>query len=101
VQYACTRCGTVSDQRLCPQHRPTFKQRRGISSGRKAHELNQAALRRDGYRCTWVENGRRCTETTNLEVDHRVSIANGGTWALSNLQTLCHDHHVEKGQGDG
>jgi 5-methylcytosine-specific restriction endonuclease McrA len=98
--YACTVCGTVSDEPRCPAHRPNYKQRRGISSGRRAQQLNAAALRRDGYRCTWIEDGRRCTETRNLEVDHRVEVVKGGTWDLTNLQTLCHDHHLLKGQRD-
>lgn len=101
VDHACTVCGVISDRPRCPAHRKNYQQRRGISSGRKAQELNAAALRRDGYRCTWTTDGRRCTETRNLEVDHRVSIVNGGTWELANLQTLCHKHHVEKGKADG
>jgi hypothetical protein len=39
--------------------------------------------RRDGFHC------RRCHNTYNLEIDHSIAIANGGTNALPNLQLLC------------
>ena len=57
--------------------------------------------RRDGDRCTWVYllDGERvrCGETARLEVDH---IRNDDNHSMSNLRTLCHDHHAQKTQGE-
>lgn len=51
--------------------------------------------RRDGYRCTWVENGARCDGPAD-EVDHVVEVSEGGTDADENLRSLCADHHRRK-----
>ena len=48
--------------------------------------LRHEALVRDGYRC--LECGASNKETS-LEVDHIISVAQGGTDELHNLQTLC------------
>lgn len=54
---------------------------------------------RDGHQCKWPGG---CSATTNLEVHHLISVAEGGGDDLSNLITLCHHHHVmaTKGSGD-
>lgn len=38
---------------------------------------------RDGFRCV------TCGSTADLEVDHIIPVAKGGTRAMDNLQTLC------------
>ena len=49
------------------------------------------ALKRDDYKCV------KCGETTSLEVDHIVEVADGGPqFELSNLQTLCKKCHLKK-----
>jgi 5-methylcytosine-specific restriction endonuclease McrA len=49
---------------------------------------------RDGERCTYVgPNGRRCTATTNLQIDHVVPFARGGTHEANNLRLLCAEHN--------
>lgn len=45
---------------------------------------------RDGGRCVV------CGATTELEVDHRVALENGGDNSASNLATLCDPCHKEK-----
>ena|SRR5437868_8021469 len=50
---------------------------------------------RDGHRCTWIEDGQRCTGTAD-EVDHILEFADGGTDDDSNLRSLCIDHHRRK-----
>ena len=58
---------------------------------------------RDECRCTYVSpDGVRCTETTNLEVDHKKPFSLGGTHELPNLRLLCKAHnqlHAEKTLG--
>ena len=50
----------------------------------------KAALARDGYGC------QECAATDALECHHIEPRAQGGTHALTNLQTLCRDHHKAK-----
>ena len=57
-----------------------------------AHVI-RAVHRRDGDRCSWKENGRRCPNTKRLEFDHIVPVARGGKSTVSNLRTLCGAHN--------
>lgn len=55
---------------------------------------HDAALARDGHRCVI------CGDPEDLEVHHLVPVGRAGyghgcQHHLVNLQTLCHDHHVE------
>lgn len=61
------------------------------------NSLKAQAKRRANYRCQWVVDGIRCTNTTSLEVDHIVA---GDNHALSNLQVLCTTHHTRKTQAE-
>ena len=53
--------------------------------------VRDAVLKRDNYRCV------KCGSTRNLEIDHKVSLANGGTNHIDNLQTYCKDCNRRKG----
>ena len=53
--------------------------------------VRDAVLKRDNYRCV------KCGSTQNLEIDHKVSLADGGTNHIDNLQTLCQDCNRRKG----
>ena len=53
--------------------------------------VREAVFKQDNYRCV------KCGSTKNLEVDHKVSLANGGTNHISNLQTHCRDCNRRKG----
>ena len=53
--------------------------------------VREAVFKQDNYRCV------KCGSTKNLEVDHKVSLANGGTNKMANLQTLCQDCNRRKG----
>ena len=53
--------------------------------------VREAVFKRDNYCCV------KCGSTKNLEVDHKVSLANGGTNKMANLQTLCQDCNRRKG----
>jgi hypothetical protein len=47
--------------------------------------------------CCYQHNGRRCESRFQLQIDHIISLANGGTNAVSNLQLLCRRHNQMKG----
>ena len=53
--------------------------------------IREAVFKRDNYRCV------NCGSTKNLEVDHKVPLANGGTNEMANLQTHCRDCNRRKG----
>lgn len=55
-------------------------------------------LQRDSYRCTWIENNRRCPVKIDLEVDHRIP---GDDHSDANLRTLCKGHHSRKSAREG
>ena len=49
---------------------------------------------RDGFRCAFVgADGRRCTETVALQVDHVRPVARGGASTANNLRILCVQHN--------
>ncbi|UQI44645.1 HNH endonuclease [Streptomyces sp. HU2014] len=54
------------------------------------HSRRATVLARDRFTC------QRCGSKTELEVDHLVPIAKGGTWELSNLWVLCATCHRQK-----
>lgn len=54
-----------------------------------------AVYTRDGSRCTFVgDSGQRCRATRNLQIDHKVPFALGGSNELSNLRLLCAAHNM-------
>ena len=54
-------------------------------------------LERDGYRCTELTDGERCTEPAT-DVDHRTP---GDDHSLPNLRALCRWHHARKSSSEG
>lgn len=56
--------------------------------------VRRAVYERDGHRCTFAaENGRRCSATRLLELDHIVPVARGGKSDVSNLRVRCLAHN--------
>ena len=54
---------------------------------------------RDGHRCTFVAaDGTRCTSRHDLEIDHVVPWALGGTHEPSNLRVLCAVHNRRRAE---
>jgi 5-methylcytosine-specific restriction endonuclease McrA len=54
---------------------------------------------RDGFRCTYVAaDGRRCSATVALQVDHIRPIARGGASTVDNLRILCAQHNRLEGE---
>lgn len=60
--------------------------------------IKRRIKRRDGYRCTWVdEDGQRCTALAT-DVDH---IVRGDDHSDANLRALCGPHHASKSGQEG
>ena len=79
----------------------TFYRDRGIwdaicrvERGKVSNKLRFAVYQRDGYRCRYCH---RSQKQAYLEVDHIIPISKGGKSTMDNLQTLCHDCNVKKG----
>jgi 5-methylcytosine-specific restriction endonuclease McrA len=72
----------------------------GDRSTAPAREHIPAAVRRevwkrDGGRCAWTRaDGRRCTSTWKLELDHIDAVARGGAATVDNLRLACRAHNV-------
>jgi 5-methylcytosine-specific restriction endonuclease McrA len=71
----------------------------GTSSVKNGKRYVPAAVRddvfvRDGFRCTFVgPDGRRCTASVCLQVDHVNPVARGGASTRDNLRILCAAHN--------
>jgi HNH endonuclease len=68
---------------------------RGCSSARRIPAAVRRAVReRDGGQCAFVsDSGKRCTERTMLEYDHKDPIARRGVTTVENLRLLCRAHN--------
>jgi hypothetical protein len=78
--------------------RESGKQKAGDKTSTSERYIPQAirdeVYRRDENRCTYVsKNGRRCTATAGLQVDHIKPIARGGKTTIDNLRLLCAQHN--------
>lgn len=66
------------------------------TSTRERHRRRQSlsnrvkflVLRRDNYRCQLC--GRKAIDGVQIDIDHKVALANGGTNDIENLWALCH-----------
>jgi hypothetical protein len=59
----------------------------------------RAVSERDGRQCTFEgPNGRRCTERSDLELDHVIPFARGGQTTVENLRLLCHEHNQHEAE---
>lgn len=64
-----------------------------VERAKVSNELRQEIFERDGYTCVICGS----TEKESLEIDHIMPIAKGGKTEPDNLQTLCHDCNIRKG----
>lgn len=71
-------------------------------SGREpiAPKLRFQILKRDGYRCQLCGASSADSEAVRLEIDHKVSVAKGGSNGPENLWTLCRECNAGKGSSD-
>ena len=58
-----------------------------------------AVFARDKGRCTFIgSTGKRCDATHNLQIDHIVPYARGGTNRIDNLRLLCERHNKHEAE---
>ena len=70
------------------------KERRNLRTRVVPASVKQAVVKRDNCQCTYRSpDGRRCTETHYLELDHIVPFAAGGLTTEENLRLLCPAHN--------
>ncbi len=59
-----------------------------------SNEVKRDVYERDGGRCTFTSaDGTRCTARMDLEWEHVVPVARGGTSEASNIKLLCRAHN--------
>ncbi|MCY3544478.1 MAG: HNH endonuclease [Chloroflexi bacterium] len=73
-----------------PCKRADFRRRRRISPSKRAR-----VLERDGYRCCYCEANLRFVEAN---IDHIISVADGGDNSIENLQATCWECNQHKGE---
>lgn len=73
--------------------REVWKSIERVERAKVSNELRQEIFEKDGYTC--VNCGS--TEKELLEIDHIKPISKGGKTEPINLQTLCHDCNIRKG----
>ena len=91
-----------------PRHRPAGWRPASRSSSNDPFYQSQAwrsfrplILERDGYRCTWIENGERCPRRAPV-VDHIVARRDGGAdLDPANCRSLCRQHDAERHRDKG
>jgi 5-methylcytosine-specific restriction endonuclease McrA len=49
-----------------------------------------SVMERDGYKCVY------CGSTKNLQIDHVIPVASGGTNDVDNLRVLCKKHNIRR-----
>lgn len=77
----------------CPVHPKVYRANPKANEryGNSEYKRNRVrALKRDKKTCRF----KGCGIRENLSVHHIVRIQDGGTHAVENLITLCHEHHL-------
>jgi 5-methylcytosine-specific restriction endonuclease McrA len=84
--------------RFAATSRPRPQQ--GPANGRHVPaEIVRAVTERDGRQCTFASaDGRRCSERSDLELDHRIPFARGGETTVENLRLLCSEHNQHEAE---
>ena len=76
----------------------------GAVKGREGYvaaQVRATALKRAAYRCEFISaDGERCRARHDLEIDHILPKARGGTGEAGNLQVLCRAHNLRKAEHD-
>lgn len=80
------------------KRRKEYQDRRAANDAEHARvtrAMRYEVLRRDNFRC--VRCGRGAKDGVKLHVDHIVPVSRGGKSTMRNLQTLCEDCNLGKG----
>jgi 5-methylcytosine-specific restriction endonuclease McrA len=94
IEYALKYCVTgLEKQKFAKGVRS--RPRTGEPNGRYVPDaIRQAVCERDGGRCTFEgPDGTRCEAEWQLELDHRLPLAQGGETTVANLRLLCRPHN--------
>ncbi len=84
----------VKKKRMGKVERPQEK-RRPSQPGHVAQADVREIWDRDGAQCAWIgPDGRRCTSTDGLQIDHIQAQGQGGTDESTNLRLLCQVHNL-------
>ena len=82
--------------------RPAVQRARAVSTGDASasssrhipDSIKREVFVRDGGRCSFTnEEGQRCSETGNLEFDHRDGFARNPVHRADRIRLLCHAHN--------
>lgn len=103
MRRPCLKCGVLSRETYCPEHRKAKEKERlekephrtiyGTKSWAKARKRIKA---RDNGECQALVNGKQCKSKANLSVHHITPLSRGGApYDDDNLITLCRPHHEE------
>lgn len=90
-------CGRIEP---CPEHTRHRNAHWSTNRDRRLQaRLRRALLVRAGGRCEWVEDGRRCSATTDLRAAHRVPLrhfdaGDPRAYDIQNGRLLCREHDL-------
>ena len=62
--------------------------------------VKRAVRERDGDRCAFVKQGRRCAERARLQFHHRQAYARGGDHSPENVELMCPTHNIYLAEGE-
>jgi hypothetical protein len=90
VKSACEQIALFHDGKITKEQ---LLLKSNIKNDRKTIPLNVrwAVLKRDNYTCMKCGRSPGKDKTTELEIDHIISVAKNGTNDVGNLQTLCRE----------
>jgi hypothetical protein len=84
----------LEKQKLAATGRPRPPRSTKTGSRHIPSSVKREVWARDGGRCAFRGEHRRCDETGFLEYHHVVPYADGGEAAATNIELRCHAHHA-------
>ena len=96
VKHMVTEQGGAKESKSRDETKPAPLKNTSPPHGRvpfTAQIRHAVSLRDKGQCCHKYSDGKRCEEKRWIQVHHIKPVSEGGTNAVSNLQTLCYNHH--------